>query len=167
MDILKTATDWAKAEMLSNSVFILFGALFLAASVAFWQIGRTEMARAYVFPMLVAGGLLLILGAGLLYGTWTALAGFAPSAAQDSPGLVASEIARADRTIAQYSTAVFKVIPLLIITAAALIMVLKGPGWRAGLITTIAFLSVVMLVDTNAIWRLEDYRQKLLQAAHR
>ncbi|WGW05986.1 hypothetical protein [Tropicibacter oceani] len=165
MDILKTATDWAKGEMLSNSVFILFGALFLAAGFAFWQVGRTDMARAYGIPMLVAGLLLLILGAGLLYGTWSALSGFGPAVAQDTPAFVASEIARVDKTIAQYGTAVFKVMPLMIVAAAALIIVLDGHAGRAGLITTIAFLCVVMLVDSNASGRLDSYRQKLTEAS--
>ncbi|GAA3872067.1 hypothetical protein [Celeribacter arenosi] len=163
MDILKTATNWAKAEMLSNSVFILFAALFLAASFTLWQVARTDMARAYTVATLVAGILMLILGAGLLYGTWSSLSGFAEAAAQDTPGFVASEIARIDKTVAQYKTAVFKVMPLLIIAAAVLITVLSGPGWRAGLITTIAFLSIIMLVDSTAHARLVDYKVKLLE----
>ncbi|SMX31389.1 hypothetical protein [Actibacterium lipolyticum] len=167
MDILKTATDWAKAEMISNSVFILLGALFIAASIAFWQIGRTDMARAYVVPTLVAGMLLLILGGGLLYGTWSSLAGFGPAVAQDGPGFVASEVMRVDKTVAQYGTAVFKVMPLLIVAAAALIIVMNSPVWRAGLITTIAFLCAVMFVDSNASARLESYRAQLLAAVSR
>ncbi len=166
MDILKPATDWAKAEMLSNSVFILFGVLFLAAAFAFWQGGRSDMARAYVMPMLVAGVLLTILGAGLLFGTWRTLSGFAPAIAQDPAGFVGLEVARIDKTIAQYGTAVFTVIPLLI-AAAALIIVLGSSAWRPSLITGIAFLSILMLVDSNASGRLEVYRQQLLAAAPR
>ncbi|WP_222435302.1 hypothetical protein [Puniceibacterium confluentis] len=60
MDIVKTATDWTRAEMLSSSFFILFGLSFLLASFGFWQLGRTDIARAYVVPMLVAGTLILI-----------------------------------------------------------------------------------------------------------
>lgn len=164
MDILRTATDWAKTEMLSNSVFILFGALFLAASLAFWQMGRTDMARAYVIPMAVAGALLLFLGGGLLYGTWKSLAAFGPAYADDAPAFVASEIARVDRTAAEYSLAVFKVMPLIVMTAAALVAVLHGPAWRASLVTTIAFLSVIMLVDSTAKARLEAYKDDLLSA---
>ena len=75
--------------MLSNSVFILYGAPFLAASFAFRQVGRTDMARAYVIPMLVAGVLLLILGRGQPYGTWRTLAAFGRAVAQDGPSFVA------------------------------------------------------------------------------
>ncbi len=165
MHILKPATEWAKAEMLSNSVFVLFGALFLAASFAFWQVGRNDMARAYIVPMLVAGLLLLILGGGLLYGTWNSLSGFAAALAQDSSGFVTSEVARVDKTITQYRTAVITVMPLLIAAAAVLMIMLNSPVWRASLITGIAFLSVIMLVDSNASARLESYRLHLMAAA--
>ena len=165
MDILKPATEWAKAEMLSNSVFVLLGALFLATSFAFWQVGRNDMARAYIVPMLVAGLLLLILGGGLLYGTWNSLSGFAATFAQDSSGFVASEFARVDKTIAQYRRAVFTVMPLLIAAAAVLMIMLNSSVWRASLITGIAFLSVIMLVDSNASARLESYRLHLMTAA--
>ncbi len=165
MDILKTASDWAKAEILSNGFFILFGVMFVAASVGFWHIGRTDIARAFVIPTLVAGVLLLILGGGLMYGSLTTLAGFEAAYARDAAAFVASEIARADRVLAQYGTAVFKVMPLIVIVAAALVMVFHGPVWRASLVTTIAMIAVILLVDTNANARLESYRQHLSSVA--
>jgi hypothetical protein len=33
MDILKSATDWAKAELISTPFFILFGLLFMVVYV--------------------------------------------------------------------------------------------------------------------------------------
>ena len=50
IDILKTAIDWAKAEMFSAMFFTIFGLLFLIASVGFWHFGKTAMAKAYVIP---------------------------------------------------------------------------------------------------------------------
>ncbi|THH39144.1 hypothetical protein E4Z66_06245 [Aliishimia ponticola] len=164
MDILKTANDWARAEMFSSAIFILFGALFLAASFGFWQMGRTDVARAFVLPALMAGVLLVILGGGLFYGAQKALAGHGAAYAADPPGFIASELTRVEATMAQYSTAVFKVMPLIIILSAALVMLLQGPIWRASLITTIAMITVVMLVDTNANARLAAYRDVLLSA---
>ena len=67
MDSLKTAQDWAKAEMFSTSFFILFGLLFVAASIGFWQLGKTDIAKAYVIPLLVAGILVLVIGFGLFF----------------------------------------------------------------------------------------------------
>lgn len=94
MDNLKKSTDWTKAELLSNGVFILFGVTFVAASLGFWHMGKTEMANAFAIPTLVAGALLLILGGGLLYGTWKSLAGFDTAYTRDASAFVASEIAR-------------------------------------------------------------------------
>ena len=47
MEILKVATEWAKAEVFSARFFILFSILFLSASIGFWQLGKTEMAIAH------------------------------------------------------------------------------------------------------------------------
>lgn len=162
MDILETATTWAKAEMLSSSIFILLGVAFVVASFGFWQIGNTDTARAYVIPTLVAGILLVILGAGLLIGSQRSLAGFEAAFTSDAAAFVASEIARAERVTGQYRVAVFLVIPLIVVVCAGLIILLQGPVWRASLITTIALMAVIMLVDSNANARLEVYKDKLL-----
>ena len=55
MDILKTAMDWAKADVFSSTIFIIFGIVFIAASLGFWQLGKTEIAKAYIIPGMVAG----------------------------------------------------------------------------------------------------------------
>ena len=165
MDILKTSTDWARAELLSNSLFALFGAMFLVASLLFWSRGETDMARAFVLPMFVAGVLMLILGGGLFYGTLKGLAGLATAFAEDAAGFVAAEIERVDRTVAQYDTAVFKVMPLMIAGAAMLIVFVHSPGWRAAFITAIVFLGLIMLIDSNANARLEAYKTSLVSAA--
>ncbi len=65
MNIVNTATDWTRAEMLSSAFLILFGLSFLLASLGVWELGRTDMARAYVVPMLVAGALILYFEAPL------------------------------------------------------------------------------------------------------
>ncbi len=64
MDILKAATNWAKDELFSTPFFILFGVVFLVASLGFWQLGKTDLARAYIIPTLVAGLMLMTIGLG-------------------------------------------------------------------------------------------------------
>lgn len=67
MDILKFATEWAKAEAFSSRFFIFFAILFLVASIGFWQIGKSVMAKAFIIPTLVAGLLILSVGVGIFY----------------------------------------------------------------------------------------------------
>lgn len=164
MDILKTAIDWTKAETFSCAVFIAFGLFFLLASLGFWQLGKTDMARAFVIPTLIAGILLLILGIGLLVPNQMRLANFPEAFSNDASAFIASEIARVDKTISGYETAVFRVFPIIIGFCAVMIILFSAPVWRASLITTIAMTTVLMLVDINANARLESYKVKLQEA---
>ena len=50
MDILKLSMEWAKDEILSSKFFILFGLLFLFGALGFWQMGKTELAKAFITP---------------------------------------------------------------------------------------------------------------------
>ncbi|WP_416866791.1 MAG: hypothetical protein ACMVP2_03860 [Imperialibacter sp.] len=161
MEILKAATDWAKAEVFSTRFFILFAILFIIASVGFWQLGKTELAKAYIVPLLVAGGLLMTIGLGLFFTNKSRITQFERAYNSDASAFVASEIARAESTLKEY-TVVFKVVPIIIIVAALLIVFVNTPTWRAISITTIAMMIVILLVDGTAHARIEAYNKQLL-----
>jgi len=160
MDVLKIATEWAKAEIFSTRFFIIFALLFLLASLGFWQLGKSELARAYSMPLLVAGVLLMTIGLGLFYTNKSRVTSFETAYHQDASAFLASEIQRAEGTLNEY-TIVFKVIPMIIVTAALLIFFVPTPLWRAIGITTIAMMIVILLVDGTAHARMQDYQQQL------
>lgn len=164
MDILKTATDWARAEVFSTSFFLYFGAAFVFASLGFWRMGSTELARAYVVPLLVAGVLLLIIGGGLVYTNKTRIVSFAADYASDPAAFISAEIERTERTLKEYRTVVFTAIPLIIVAAALVILFVSAPAWRAAGITVVAMLVVILLIDGNAGARIAAYHQQLLEA---
>ncbi len=164
MDILKTSIEWAKDEVFSSLFFILFGVLFVLATVGFWQLGKTGLAKAFIFPTLVAGVLLLTLGLGLFFLNKPRVASFATAYKNDASAFVKSEKTRTQKSMAEYQIAVFKVIPLIIVVAALLVAFITQPIWRAISITTLALMVVVLLVDTQANARLEIYHQKLASA---
>ncbi len=111
--------------------------------------------------MLVAGTLILIIGLGLFVPSQARLTSFPAAYAIDAAGIVADEIARADRVLNEYRIAVSRVIPLIIAVCAPAIPFFEAPIWRASLITTIAMTAVIMVIDTNANPRLEGYRIQL------
>lgn len=160
MDILKTAQDWAKAEMFSTSFFILFGLLFVAASIGFWQLGKTDVTKAYVIPMFVAGILVLVIGFGLFFTNKNRVTKFEKDYHKDAPAFVQSEIERVDATLTEYKN-VFRVIPILIIAAALIIIFLNTQLWRAIGITAITMLVILMLVDGTAWDRIKEYKKQL------
>ncbi len=162
MEILKAATDWAKAEVFSTQFFILFGVIFVLASVGFWQLGKTELAKAYIIPLLVSGILLMIIGFGLFFTNKSRIISFEKDYNNDASAFVESEITRVDNTIKEYQLIVFKIIPLIMVVAALMIIFLDSPTWRAISITTIAMLIVILMIDGNAYARIDTYNKQLL-----
>lgn len=162
MDILKTAQDWAKAELFSTPFFIIFGVLFVAASIGFWQLGKTDMARAYIIPTLVAGALLMIIGFGLFFTNKARVSQFEEAYHADAPAFVQSELERADATLKEYKNIVFTAIPIIIAICALVIIFVNSPIWRASMITAIAMLIVILLIDGTASARIDNYNKQLI-----
>ena len=160
MELLKLATEWARAEVFSTRFFIFFAILFLIASIGFWKLGITDLAKAYIIPTLVAGLLLMTIGLGLFYTNKSRITQFEKAFNTDAPSFYQSEIERSESTLKEY-TVVFKIIPILIIAAAFLILFVNTPTWRAIGITTIAMLIVILLVDGTAYSRIEAYHKEL------
>ena len=160
MEILKIAQDWARAEVFSTRFFILFAIVFLTASLGFWQLGKTELAKAYVIPTLVAGVLLMTIGLGLFYTNKLRINQFESAYNSDASAFIASEVTRAESTLHEYKI-VFKVIPIIIIVAALLIIFTNTPIWHAISITTIAMMIVILLVDGTAHARMKDYYEQI------
>lgn len=161
MELLKFATEWAKSEVFSSRFFILFALLFLSASIGFWQLGKSEIAKAYVIPTLVAGLFLLAVGVGIFFTNKSRVTRFAEVYKSTPTEFVKSEIVRTEKSMGEYRTIVFKIIPYIIVVAALLIVFIDKPTWRATAITTIALMIVILLVDSNANARIEAYNTQL------
>ncbi len=162
MEILKASTDWAKAELFSTPFFVLFGLCFLAASIGFWQLGKTDIARAYIIPTLVAGTLLIIIGLGLFFTNKSRLANFPIAYEKDASAFVETELARAEGTLKEYTNVVFTAIPIIIICCALMLLFFDKPIWRASAITAIAMLVCILLVDGTAYGRMDVYHKELM-----
>ena len=165
MEILKASTDWAKAEVFSSQFFIFFGILFLLGSIGFWQLGKSEVAKAFIVPMLVAGILILTVGVGIFSANKSRISSFTKAYNTDAQAFVQSEIIRTEKSMGEYQNIVFKIIPFIIIGSCLLIIFLDKPSWRAISITTIAMMVVILLVDNNANSRIEDYHEQLMLAS--
>lgn len=161
MEIIKVATEWAKAEVFSSTFFILFGVVGFLASIGFWQLGKTEIARAYIVPTLVVGTLLLAVGLGIFIANKSRTTSFIKAYNSDGSAFVTSEMVRTEKSSKEYQSIVFKIIPLIITACALLIIFVDKPIWRASMITIIAMMVVILVVDSNANARLESYKTQL------
>lgn len=163
MDILKLSLEWAKDEIFSSRFFVFFGLCFLVGAIGFWQLGKSEMARAYLYPLLICGSLLLLIGVGLLYTNYSRVKTFQIDHANDVAAFVKSEALRAEKTITEYERVVFIVIPIMIAIASIMLVFIELPNWRAICISTIAMLTVILLIDSNAYTRMKVYKRHLMQ----
>jgi sulfite exporter TauE/SafE len=161
MDILKTATDWAKAEMFSTSFFIIFGIGFVLVGLGFWQLGKTDLAKAYIIPTLVAGALLMTIGFGLFFTNKSRVNAFEKAYNNDAIAFVQSELERTESTLKEYKNVVFTAIPIIIVVCALVLIFVNIPIWRASMITSIAMLIVILLIDGTAHARIEAYNKQL------
>lgn len=162
MDILKTAIVWAKAEVFSAQFFIFFGILFFIGSVGFWQLGKTELAKAYIIPMLVAGVLTLTIGVGLFIANQSRVTSFVKDYNQNASAFVKAEIVRTQKTINDFQKTVYTAIPIIIIIAALIFIFVNNSTWKAISVTTIAMMIVIIMIDTNSYTRYVDYHEQLL-----
>lgn len=167
MDILKISTDWVRSELFSTPFFILSGVLFIAASIGFLTLGKTNMAKAYIVPTLVAGALLLIIGIGLFFTNKSRVIHFEGNYNTNASAFIASELERTDNTLKEYNNVVFKAIPLIIAACALVIFFVSTPTWRASMITTIAMLVVILLIDGTAHARIHAYHEQLLSVENK
>ncbi len=103
------------------------------------------------------------IGLGLFFTNKSRITQFETAYNSDASAFVKSEIVRAERTLNEYKTIVFKAIPLIIAVCALLIMFIHTPFWRASMITTIAMLAVILLVDGTAHARIDNYYKQLIE----
>ena len=75
---------------------------------------------------------------------------------------VASEIERTESTLKEYRTIVFTAVPLIIAACALVLLFVNTSIWRASMITTIAMLVVILLIDGLAHARIDAYHDQLL-----
>lgn len=164
MEILKIATDWARAELVSTSFFIVMGVAFALASFGFWQFGKTDLAKSYVIPLLVAGAFLMTVGFGLFFTNKGRITQFQQAYATDVSAFIQSELERTEATLKEYKNVVFTGIPVTIVIAALIIFFLQAPIWRASAISYIAMVSVILLIDGLAHERIRVYHTQLIDA---
>ena len=161
MDILKLSIDWARAEIFSAKISLLLSFLFFIAAIGFWQLGKTEMAKSFLWPMLAAGVFVISVSAGLYFANKPRITQFETAYNTNAKAFVQAETQRTAKSQNDLAL-VFKVLPLIIIAAALLIIFVNAPLWRATGITTIALMTILMFIDSNTDARNTAYHQRLL-----
>ena len=161
MELLKLASACAKAEVFSSKFFILFGVLFLLSSYGFWQLGKTDLAKAFISPLCICGILLLLIGGGLTYTNLSREKEFPVAYEEDAAVFLQMEIARADKTIKEFELVVLTIIPAIIAVLSLVFIFFENPNARAISMSVMAMMIVILLIDTGAYTRMKAYKYQL------
>ncbi len=161
MEIIKGATEWAKAEMVSAILFMAFGLIYILVSVGAWKLGSTALTKSLIIPILVAGVLLLSAGIGFYTSNKKLLNNFEKEYNTDAAQLISKEIERTGSTIKTYENVALKVFPAIILVAVIVLFFVSNTTVRAIAIALIAFFSVLVLLDSQALKRMKTYHQQL------
>lgn len=161
MEIVNAAIDWAKAEIVSALFFMLFGIAYIGIAIACWKLGSTPLIKALILPMFIAGGLLLGAGISFYLSNNSKLKKFETDYKTNPAALIESEIERTEQTMKTYQNIALKVFPAIILVALLVSFIVPNPMVRAICIGIIAFLFVLVLLDSQALKRIKTYHQKL------
>ncbi len=160
MNIIKLSTDWAKAEVFSAKIVWLFSGIEIVTGIGFWILGKTATAKAFGWPLLVAGLFLVAVGAGLFFTNNSRIERFERLYHDNPKAFVQEEIQRTAKSQRELRN-VFKILPAIIIFAAILILLTPAPLWRAIAITMIVTAAFLMVVDSNTDARNTAYHFQL------
>jgi len=161
MEILKAATEWAKAEITSSIIFIIFGIVYIIGSVVLWKIGNAPLAKATFVPLLIAGVLLIGAGVGFYVSNTSKLKNFESEYNTNPAEFIRSEMVRTENTMKTYENVALKVFPLLIVLAALVAFFIPNIRIRSICIAVIAFFVVLVLMDSQALKRMKTYHSQL------
>ena len=130
MDLINLSTEWAKAEVFSTRFFMLFAILFFTASIGFWFFGKTDLAKAYVIPNLIAGLLIMTIGIGLFYTNKNRIKSFEIDFNNNPAVFFINESNRIEHTLKEYKN-VFIIIPIIMIAALLILLNMANRMYNA------------------------------------
>ena len=164
MDIITAATNWAKGEITSSLFFMLFGICYLVVAYVLTTImGASQLTKALIVPMLIAGGLLVMAGMSFYFSNKSKLKNFESDYKANPTAVVKSELANTAKTMKTYENVALKVFPAIIFIAVLISIFVDTPMVRAISIAVIAFLAVLVLLDSQALKRMKIYHEQLEQ----
>jgi len=150
-----------KSRTFFNPIFHSFRSPIYGSKHGILAIGKNRDGKSLHHSNL--GGRCFTIGCGLFFTNKSRITQFETAYNRDVSAFVKSELVRAEATLKEYQTIVFKVIPLIIAVCAIGIVFIDKPIWRASLITTIAMMVVILLIDGTAHARIDAYNQQLLE----
>lgn len=160
MTALDYAVKWINGELLAGAAVIALGLALVGCSGLFWKFGASSASRAMVVPLLVLGGVLVLLAGVTEFGAFKRLAAFREAFAVDPAAFVAQETARVQDFMSWYLYLSIGGSVLLVGGLGAFLLVASDTVRAVGL--AVILLAVAQLgIDHFSKARAADYLEAL------
>ncbi len=166
MEFIEHTVAWCRGEIFEGRLLALFGAVVVAASLAFWRFGSTPSARAMFVPLLVVGALALAVGLSMSFNNQSRIGTYQSAYAENPAAFVQSERERTEAFIRWYPYTMYT---FSVITILGLAVYLWRPtplGRALGLATLVLGLAVLFL-DHFSEERAAVYHSQIVQELER
>ncbi len=164
MSFLDYTVNWCRGEIFEGWAILTAGFVLLAATLGFWKLGTTELARAIVVPMLAVTLLTLALGGYLVVQNKIRIPAFQEEYRQDPAAFKEQELKRVEGFVSAYKYT-FTTAAVIMITAVGLFLLGKSPLLRSVALALMVLSFIVFIVDHFSRERALDYQENITRAA--
>ena len=162
MEFIDHTINWTKGEILEATIMGIVGLLILIAGVLFWKYGNTPYAKAMIWPILITGLLLAVMGIyGVIYNK-NRIKVYQQKWEQNPTEFVQSEKARVENfdNIFKYS---YPAMVTMVVAGAILFFVFKNPNAKAICLALMLLGLAGYFIDHFAAERGEIYYKEIIK----
>jgi ABC-2 type transport system permease protein len=160
---MEASIAWARAEVFSAKIVFLYSLFVFLAAIGFWLLGKTAMARAFVFPILASAIFMFVVSTGLYWANKPRTAKFKDDYSRNPDAFINKEIIRTAKSKKELAI-VLKVLPLIIMVAAGLFLIISSNIYRAIALTITGLAFSLLLIDSNTDARNTAYHNFLTKS---
>ncbi|WP_439489828.1 hypothetical protein [Algoriphagus sp.] len=157
---IQNTINWHHGEIFEGKFILGFGLFLIITSLLFYFLGNTPTAKALLFPLLVAGGVFVAIGASMNFSNQKIVAGVEAAYAKDKSAFVEAEKKRVEDFQYLYPMSIGISLACFLI-ALGLLYFVKNVHWQAIAISLIFFGTAFAIIDYFSKERANIYYEQL------
>ena len=162
MEFIDHTLAWCRGEIFEGRVLALWGFVILVVAIIYWQLGTTPAARAMLLPLLLVGGLSMVVGVSMNFTNQNRITAYQAAHEENPTAFVKSEKERTEAFIQWYPYTMFS-FAAVIIAGLGLFLFLPTPVGRAWGLGLILLGMSVLFLDHFSEERAGRYHAQIMQ----
>ncbi|MGI9545341.1 MAG: hypothetical protein ACR2MX_18910 [Cyclobacteriaceae bacterium] len=161
MELINHSINWCKGEIFEGKMSLLFGAIILLVSLAYWKFGSTLFAKSMVIPLALVAFLTMAIGIYLNTANQRRITSFPQTYQIDPKQFAADEKIRTEGFIKWYPYTQY-IMAAIMVLGMGLMILTHSANWRAIGIGLMLFAFYTFVLDHFSEERAATYHQHIL-----